>query len=129
MLSRKSRKGIRFVIADMLYRSGAIDRLQAGQGHGVPRSVLEPPVSRRRPVFRLRKRPAIGKPKRRSGISSGINKLDPLGVRDEVAGDPHARNQFVMERLFIVETKSLFTVTDGVNTGRYFDIAAWPLRR
>src|SRR4029079_17854526 len=102
---------------------------ESAQRHDMPGTILLSPIARRLPVFTLDRCPAVGEPKGRRRVSAGGDKFDPLGVRNEMAGDAHARNDFVVSRRFVVETEAVTIMANHMHTGRHVDVTARAQRR
>src|SRR4249919_3411911 len=113
MLSGEAGEGIGFVVADVLHRSGRVDGPDATQRHDMPGAVLLPPIAGCLPVFVLHRCPAVGEPKGRRRVTASGDEFEPLGVSNEMPGDPHARNELVVKRRFVVETEAVTIMADS----------------
>src|SRR5689334_7964468 len=129
MFSGEAGKSVGLVITDMLHRRGRIDGPEAAQRHDMPGTILLPPMARCLPALVLHHCPAVGEPERRRHVTTGGNKFEPLGIRDEMPSNSNAWNKLVMNRRFVVETEVASLMPDGMNAGRYVDVTARPLSR
>src|SRR4029434_5122124 len=95
----------------------------------MPGAVLLAPVAGRLPAFRLHRRPAIGEPERWSLVTARFDEFDPLGVRDQVPRNADVRDQLIMERQLVIETKAIAIMADRMNSRGHLDKPARAWRR
>jgi hypothetical protein len=98
------------------------------QSHHVPGVIFLSPMARRLPAVGLDSGPAIGKPKRWCRIAAGGDEFEPFGVCDQMPRNPYVRDQLIVNRRLIVETKASAIMANRMNPSRHFDITAGPLR-
>ena len=106
------REGVSLEIADMANGRGGIDRLRAAQRHRPEAVVALFPIERRRPAFRLHRRPSRGEPEQRLPIAAVGDELHPFRIGDEPIREFVRFDQHAMARPLAIEAEALAVVSD-----------------
>src|SRR4051812_24566663 len=115
MFSAPAREGVGFIVADVADGTCRIDRLQSAQRHDPPFAVDLAPMAGRLPAFVAGGSVSVHQPQRRRAVAAILHEFEPFAVADEIARQLYRADQRAMGRFFIVETKTVAGVADGVD--------------